>query len=90
MREKIAPTTPATNKEIQGVAAPSCSANSRLKTTPEKAPITIIPSRPTLTTPPRSEKTPPILVKISGAEYISIEETKRVSNVVIDILTYLL
>ena len=67
-KKKIAPTIPATNKEIQGVAAPSCSANSRLKTTPEKAPITIIPSRPTLTTPPRSEKTPPILVKISGAE----------------------
>ena len=52
--------------------------------------MTMIPSRPTLTTPPRSEKTPPILVKISGAEYINIEETIRVNIVVIDILIYLL
>ncbi|CAG5149986.1 Uncharacterised protein [Streptococcus pneumoniae] len=68
MIEKTLPTNPATSKDSHGVAAPNCSANSRLKTTPEKAPITIIPSRPTFTTPPRSEKTPPILVKMRGAE----------------------
>ena len=34
-----------------------------------KAPITISPSRPILTTPERSENTPPIAVKIRGAAY---------------------
>ena len=36
------------------------------------APITKSPSRPTFTIPPRSEKVPPILVKINGAEYFNI------------------
>ncbi len=59
--KKIKPTKPPTSTEIHGVASPKTEANSKLNTTPEKAPITIIPSKPTLTIPPRSEKVPQYL-----------------------------
>ena len=65
---------------------PKLSAKFKLKRTPAKAPITMIPSRPTFTIPPRSEKVPPILVKISGAEYFSIEATIKAKIVIKSIL----
>ena len=71
---------------IQGVALPKLSAKFKLKRTPTKAPITMIPSSPTFTIPPRSEKVPPILVKISGAEYFSIEATIKDKIVIKSIL----
>ena len=40
---------------------------------PKKAPISIIPSRPTFTTPERSENMPPSAPKISGVAKRSIE-----------------
>ena len=55
-----------------GVAAPNVSANVKLKTTELKAPITIIPSKPTLTTPLRSENVPPNAVKMSGVAYTNV------------------
>ena len=39
--------------------------------------MTMIPSNPTLTTPLRSEKTPPKAVNIKGAEYTKVDETIR-------------
>ena len=47
---------------------PNTSAKVRLNTIPTKAPMTINPSKPILTTPDRSLNTPPKAVKISGAE----------------------
>ena len=38
-------------------------------TTPQKQPISIIPSRPMLTTPERSEKRPPSAPNVSGVAY---------------------
>ena len=40
---------------------------------PQKAPISIIPSRPMFTTPERSENIPPIAAKMSGVAKTSIE-----------------
>ena len=40
---------------------------------PQKAPISIIPSRPMLTTPERSENMPPIAPNVSGVAKTSIE-----------------
>ena len=40
---------------------------------PKKAPINIIPSRPTFTTPERSENMPPRAPKISGVAKRSID-----------------
>src|SRR5690625_2818493 len=68
MIAKIPETIIATNMDNQGVHAPRTCANVKLNTIPTKAPITINPSRPILTTPDRSLKTPPRAVKISGAE----------------------
>jgi len=67
-RENSSPTIAPANNPNQGVAAPKVSANVRLKTTDANAPIPMIPSKPTLTTPARSENVPPIEVKINGAE----------------------
>jgi hypothetical protein len=38
-------------------------------TTPQKQPISIMPSRPMLTTPERSEKRPPSAPNVSGVAY---------------------
>ena len=67
--ENIADTTIATSNASQGVQAPNVSAKVRLNKIPMKAPITMSPSNPMLTTPERSENTPPIAVKIRGAAY---------------------
>src|SRR5690606_375588 len=86
MIEKINPNSPPTTIPIQGVQSPNCPAKERLKTTEEKAPITMIPSNPTFTIPLLSEKVPPNAVKIRGAEYIKAEETTNCNNEIISIL----
>ena len=40
---------------------------------PQKAPISIMPSRPMFTTPERSENIPPIAAKVSGVAKTSID-----------------
>ena len=58
---------PPTSKPTQGVQFPNTSPIDKLKTIELKAPITMIPSSPTLTIPLRSENVPPNAVKINGA-----------------------
>ena len=43
---------------------------------PKNAPISIIPSRPMLTTPERSHMTPPMAAKPSGVAYCSVEANR--------------
>ena len=44
--------------------------------TPQNAPISIIPSRPMLTTPLRSENIPPIAPKTNGVENANVWATR--------------
>ena len=67
-KENKTPTTPPTRIAIQGVIAPNSGLIVKLKTTALNAPMTMIPSKPTLTIPLRSEKVPPKEVKIKGVE----------------------
>ena len=55
MAEKIRPTKPPARRDNQIVMPPREPAKVKLNTTPVKAPITMIPSKPTLTTPACSE-----------------------------------
>ena len=55
MAEKIRPTKPPARRDNQIVMPPRELAKVKLNTTPVKAPITMIPSKPTLTTPACSE-----------------------------------
>src|SRR5690625_524703 len=61
-----------------------------LKIDEAKAPITMIPSNPMLTTPLRSEKDPAIAVKIKGAEYIKELVTNNCKIPIISIILLLL
>ena len=89
IKENNTPIPAATIKDNHGVKFPKLGSKVRLKTIPEKAPITMIPSRPTLTTPACSEYAHPILVKISGAAYTIIEET-RILKIVTILISLLL
>src|SRR5699024_4211351 len=61
-----------------------------LKIDEAKAPITMIPSSPMLTTPLRSEKDPAIAVKIKGAEYIKELVTNNCNIPITFIILHLL
>ncbi len=67
-REKMIPTIPPKRAPSHGVAVPKVEAKLRLKTMEVKAPMVMIPSKPTLTIPEFSLKVPPKAVKIKGAE----------------------
>ena len=67
-KENNTPTIPPTKIAIHGVMSPKVGLMVRLNTTALKAPITMMPSKPTLTIPLRSEKVPPKDVRINGVE----------------------
>ncbi|KRN32069.1 hypothetical protein IV36_GL001320 [Liquorilactobacillus mali] len=83
--EKINPNKAPINSDIHGVRLPKVLAKVRLNTVLPNAPIIIIPSSPTLTTPLLSEKVPPKAVKISGAAYTKVVE-KTVINIVVKLI----